>query len=187
MINLTAAKWSVDDYHRMIESGILTERKVELLSGEILEMSPEGPLHAFYGEGLANYLRQSLTQRAWVREARPITLGNSEPEPDIAIVKLPWSQYSEHHPYPEDIFWLIEISDSTLDKDLTAKQKIYGEAGIAEYWILDVRGRKVIVFRRPNSTGYSTKLEFKQGNISSPIFPDVEIPLEKLFSGQILD
>ncbi len=184
---ITIAKWSVNDYHRLIASGILNERQVELLAGEIVEMSPEGPLHTVYGEGLANYLRRQLTEKAWIREARPITLSDSEPEPDIAIVKLPWFQYSEHHPYPNDIFWLIEISDSTLEKDLKEKQKIYGEAGILEYWVLDVKARKIIIFRQPNPTGYTIRQEFNQGKIASLAFPEVEIPIDKVFSGQILN
>lgn len=187
MINVVTAKWSIDEYHRMQASGILNERRVELLSGNIIEMSPEGILHTVCNEALANYLRQLLTQRAWIREAHPITLSDSEPEPDIAIVKLPWSEYSKHHPYAQDIFWLIEISDSTLDKDLTAKQKIYGEAGIAEYWVLDLKNIKVIVFREPNPTGYSHKREYNQGIIKPLAFPDLEIPLAKIFSAQIFD
>ncbi|ACK66096.1 conserved hypothetical protein [Rippkaea orientalis PCC 8801] len=74
----TLAKWSVDDYHRMIEAGILAEHHVELLSGEIVEMTPESPFRTVYGEGLANYLRIRLSDRAWIREARPITLANND-------------------------------------------------------------------------------------------------------------
>ena len=187
MSNVTSVKWSVNDYHRMIASEILNDHQVELLAGDIIEMSPEGPLHTVYIDGLANYLRRCLTERAWIREAHPITLSDSEPEPDIAIVKLPWFQYSEHHPYSDDIFWLIEISDSTLDKDLKDKQKIYGQAGIAEYWVIDVKAKKIIIFREPNSTGYNQRGEYNQGNIVPLAFPDVEIPLEKVFSGHILD
>ncbi|MCF2149659.1 Uma2 family endonuclease [Desmonostoc muscorum LEGE 12446] len=182
----TLAKWSVDDYHRMIEADILAERHVELLSGEIVEMTPESPSHTVYGEGLANYLRIRLNDRAWIREARPITLANSEPEPDIAVVRLPWFQYSQHHPFSEDIFWLIEISDSTLTKDLNEKQRIYAQAGILEYWVVDVKAKKVIVFRQPEGISYCVRLEYSQGTISPLAFGDVEVPIEKIFSGQIL-
>jgi Uma2 family endonuclease len=184
---IVTAKWAIADYHQMIASGILSERCVELLAGEIVEMSPESPLHTVYGEGLANYLRQCLSGRAWVREARPITLSDSEPEPDIAIVRLPWFQYREHHPYPDDIFWVIEISDSTLVKDLTVKQQIYAQAGIAEYWVLEIQSQKVTLFRDPSSDGYNNKQEFEAGNVASLAFPDVEISLESIFSGEILN
>ncbi|MFM7794563.1 MAG: Uma2 family endonuclease, partial [Microcystis panniformis] len=107
--NLALAKWSVVDYHRMIAAGILIDRRVELLNGDILEISPESPLHKDSGEGLANFLRQRLKDKAWVREVGPITLENSEPEPDIAVVFPPRSRYRDHHPYADEIFWLIEI------------------------------------------------------------------------------
>ena len=109
----TLASWSVEDYHRMIKAGILGDRRVELLEGEIVEMSPEGPTHAFYGEEIADYLRSCLGEKALVREARPITLSDSEPEPDIAVVKPPRIRYRDRHPGPDDILLLIEISQST--------------------------------------------------------------------------
>lgn len=182
----TLVKWSIDDYHRMIEAGILTDRRVELLSGEIIEMSPESPLHTVYGEGLANYLRACLKGRAWIREARPITLADSEPELDIAVVRLPWFQYSQHHPFSEDIFWLIEISDSTLNKDLNEKKQLYAQAGILEYWVVDVKAKKVLVFREPEGIIYRIQLEYSTGKIAPLVFHDVEIPIEKIFSGQII-
>ncbi len=183
----TLAKWSVDDYHHMIEANILASRHVELLSGEIVEMTPESPFHTVYGEGLANYLRTRLKDRAWIREARPITLADSEPEPDIAVVRLPWFQYSQHHPFSEDIFWLIEISDSTLNKDLNEKQLIYAQAGILEYWVVDVKAKKVFVFREPEGISYRIQLEQVTGKIAPLAFSDVEVPIENIFSGQILN
>ena len=89
----TLAKWSVEDYHCMIASGILCDRRVELLVGDIVQMSPEGPLHASRIRKVANYLRSLLNGLALVSEAHPITLEQSEPEPDIAIVRLPESRY----------------------------------------------------------------------------------------------
>ncbi|MBR8828514.1 MAG: Uma2 family endonuclease [Gomphosphaeria aponina SAG 52.96 = DSM 107014] len=81
------AKWTVEDYHRMIDAGILSDRSLELLEGEIVTMSPESPLDSDTTETLAGYLRKKLTEKAKVREAHPITLLESEPEPDLAIVK----------------------------------------------------------------------------------------------------
>ncbi|MGC9503653.1 Uma2 family endonuclease [Baaleninema sp.] len=187
LTNTSTAKWSVNDYHQMIEAGILRERNVELLGGEIIEMTPEGPWHTVCGEGLANYLRRNLPETAWVREARPITLADSEPEPDIAIVRSPGFRYAEHHPYVEDIFWLIEVSDTTLAKDLNEKQTIYGKAGIPEYWVLNIKAKTVVIFREPNDNGYNIRQEVSRGTLASLAFPDLEIPLEKLFSGQILN
>ena len=119
------AKWSVDDYHLMIESGVLNNRSVELLEGEIIEMSPEGPLHSSTNDNVAEYLRELLRGLARIREAHPITLRSSEPEPDIAVVRLSKTNYSDRHPYPEDIYWLVEISYTTLEEDLGRKKRIY--------------------------------------------------------------
>ncbi|MBR8831957.1 MAG: Uma2 family endonuclease [Chlorogloea purpurea SAG 13.99] len=183
--NLTVAKWSIDDYHRMIEAEILIGRKVELLDGYILEMSPEGPLHKDSGEGLVNYLRQRLGDKAWVREAGPITLENSEPEPDIAVVQSPRSRYRDHHPYPEEIFWLIEISNSTLSKDLTEKKRIYAQSGIPEYWVVAIKNREVYVFRDAVDGDYQYGEKFSTGTLKPIAFPEIEISLESLWSGDI--
>ena len=99
----------------MIDNGILSDRAVELLEGEIIEIAPEGPLHRFTNDTVAEYFRDLLRGQAKVFEAHPITLTNSEPEPDIAIVRLPNSNYIARHPYPEDIYCLIEISNNTLE------------------------------------------------------------------------
>ncbi len=86
---ITLAKWSIEDYHQMIAAGILSERHVELLEGQIIEMSPEGPKHRNINDSIAEYLREKLRDRAKIYEAHPVSLPNSEPEPDIAVVRLP--------------------------------------------------------------------------------------------------
>ncbi|WP_366517108.1 Uma2 family endonuclease [Microcoleus sp. PH2017_40_RAT_O_B] len=145
-MTLSTAKWTIDHYHRMIETGILDDRQVELLNGVIVEMVPEGTAHTYFSDRFANQLRVALSTRAQIREARPITLpNNSEPEPDIAVVQLLNDVYLQHHPYPENIFWLIEYSDSSLTKDLEEKSKIYAAAGIPEYWVVNLRDRLLIV------------------------------------------
>ncbi len=110
----TSIKWSIDDYHLMIKSGVLNNRSVELIEGQIIEVRPESPLHRFTNDSNAEYLREKLAGLAKVFESHPITLNNSEPEPDIAIVRLPNTNYLTRHPYPEDIYWLIEISNIKL-------------------------------------------------------------------------
>ncbi len=134
----SVAKWSVEDYHKMIEAGILSDRPVELISGEILEMSPEDPFHHYFNSSIVKYLRSLLGTQAVISEGHPITLVDSEPEPDIAIVRSPFSLYLNHHPYPEDIYWLIEISNTSLSKNLGAKKTIYASANIQEYWVIDL-------------------------------------------------
>ncbi|MUL34911.1 Uma2 family endonuclease [Gloeocapsopsis dulcis] len=178
----TLAKWTVDDYHQMIASGILDNRRVELLAGEIHEMTPEAPLHTFCGGSLADYFRDRLNRQALVREARPITLTNSsEPEPDIAIVRGSWSDYRDRHPGANDIL-VVEISNSSLTKDLEQKQPIYAAAGIQEYWILDLTTLQLIVFRDPQGNVYQSRQDIKTGIVSPLGFPEITISVEQLFS-----
>jgi Uma2 family endonuclease len=176
----TLAKWSIEDYHRMIETGILSDRRVELIAGEIVEMSPEKPLHRFINNKTVKYLRQLLQGKAEVFEAHPITLSNSEPEPDIAIVSLPDTTYLTRHPYPVDIYWLIEISDTTLNYDLGTKKRLYAEAGIKEYWVINLQAKLLKVFRQAVDNDYSSEQEISEGKILALAFEDVEIEVEKL-------
>ncbi|MBE9191092.1 Uma2 family endonuclease [Gloeocapsopsis crepidinum LEGE 06123] len=178
----TLAKWTVDDYHRMIASGILDDRRVELLAGEIHEMTPEAPIHTFCGGSLADYFRDRLNRQALVREARPITLTSSEPEPDIAIVRGSWSDYRERHPGANDIYLVVEISNSSLTKDLEQKQPIYAAAEIQEYWILDLTTLQLIVFRDPQGNKYQSRQDIKTGIVSPLAFPEITISIEQLFS-----
>lgn len=181
-MTLTTAKWTVEDYHRMIASGILEGRQVELLNGEIVEMDPEGEAHAYSSDEAGEYLIYLLGNRAKVRQAKPITLlsSNSEPEPDIAVVQRLGRDYREHHPYPENIFWLIEYSDSSLSKDLDDKTKIYAAVGIPEYWVINLRKMQLIVFRVPTDEGYQSQETLTQGEINPLAFPDIAVSIERL-------
>jgi Uma2 family endonuclease len=176
----TPAKWSVIDYHRMIEAGILGDRRVELIDGEIWEMSPEGPLHRFVNDSAAQYLRELLKGLAKVFEAHPITLSNSEPEPDVAIVRLPETAYLTRHPAPEDIYWVIEISDRTKAIDLGRKKKAYALAGINEYWVIDVQAKKMKIFRSPVNDNYTDEREVTQGTVTTLAFCSLQISVERL-------
>jgi Uma2 family endonuclease len=121
---VTTGKWTIDDYRQMIAAELLDDRRVELLKGEIIEMPPEGEPHAYSSGEAGDYLRSRLGDKAKIREAHPITLPNhSEPEPDIAIAQPLGQDYLQHHSYPKNIFWLIEYSESSLDKDLETKRR----------------------------------------------------------------
>ena len=182
-MSITIDKWTIEQYHKLVEAGMLIDRRVELLSGDIIDMSPEGMSHAVYCGDAVDYLKQLLGNRAKVREAHPITLPNdSEPEPDIAIVMPASHRYLEHHPYPADIFWLVEYADSTLTKDLNTKQQIYAAAGIQEYWIVNLQALELIIFRGISNTGYETETRLSTGNISPLSFTDFNIDVRRLFS-----
>lgn len=167
----------------MITAGILDDRRVELLQGEIVEMSPEGEPHAYFSSEAGEYLMRWLSDRAMVRLAKPITLpNNSEPEPDIAIVQRLGREYLEHHPYPDNIFWLIEYSESSLEKDLEIKLKIYAQVGISEYWVVNLKRRQLIVFRDPQDGEYASRSTLTGGIIYPLAFPYISISVDSIVS-----
>jgi Uma2 family endonuclease len=176
----TLYKWSVAEYHQMIDTGLLEGKLVELLEGEIIEVSPEGPLHTSTNYSVAEYLRELLRGKAVIREAHPITLDNSEPEPDIAIVVSPYTNYLTRHPYPQDIYWLIEVAERTLKKDLEEKTITYARNGILEYWVIDLPHKKLWVFKEPQQNKYQNCTEFTTGIINPVTFPDLDIKVNKL-------
>ncbi len=176
-------KWTIDRYHQAVEAGIFDDQSVELLNGEIVEMAPEGKPHVFFLDRFANQLRRLLGNRAQVREGHPVTLpDNSEPESDIAIVQPLNEVYLEHHPYPEDIFWLIEYSDSSLKKDLEIKSKIYAAANILEYWVVNLRKMELVVFRDSVEGEYRSQITFTSGTIVPLAFSDIQIEINRLLS-----
>ncbi|MGK7899024.1 MAG: Uma2 family endonuclease [Xenococcus sp. (in: cyanobacteria)] len=179
-MTLTTYKWSIEEWHKLVESGLIEGKPVELLEGEIIEMSPEGIPHSYTNDSVVKYLRKILEGLADVKESHPITLDNSEPEPDIAIVRLPETIYRNHHPYPKDIYWLVEISNKTLRTDLEQKSKIYARNRISEYWVIDLVNKKLIVHTQPNNEGYAQIIEYQTGKVTPQVFPGVEVLLDKL-------
>lgn len=177
----TLAKWTVDEYHRMVEAGILRDRNVELLAGEIVEMSPETPIHYSTAKRGTKYLEALLAGKADVRFNGPITLLNSEPEPDIAVVRLPESAYRDRHPAPQDIFWIVEVAKTSLQKDLEVKASIYAAAEIPEYWVLNLSNQQLTVFRNPRNGQYAEAQTIGAGAIAPLAFADITVFIERLF------
>lgn len=176
--------WSVDDYHRMIEAEILTSRdRVELLEGQIIQMSPQQPPHAATTQRASDCLRDLLTGKATIRVQLPVTLPpNSEPEPDVAVVRIDSDEYQESHPTPNDIFLLVEVADTTLYTDRKQKALAYAKAGIAEYWVLNVSKRQAYVFREPVGESYQQETLLNEDAILSPLaFPEIAVPIHQLF------
>ena len=179
----TLAKWSISEYHQMVTAGILDNRQVELLAGEIIEMAPETPLHYNVAKRDSRYLETLLQGKADVRFNGLITLESSESEPDIAIVRLPESAYDNRHPYPDDIYWVVEVANSSLQKDLTVKAAIYAAAKIPEYWVLDLAARQLRVFRNPTADKvYQTETIHQSGEIIPLAFPELLVSVVKLLN-----
>lgn len=184
MTSTRLRSWTVDEYHRMIEAGILTnDDKVELIEGQIIQMSPQLPPRAATIQCASDYLRDLLSGKATIRVQSPITLPpNSEPEPDIAVVRIDSRRYVDRHPAPNEIFLLIEVARTSLDKDRITKALTYARAAICEYWILDVQQRQVYIFREPGTTTYQQEMVLNEdATISLVAFPDVNVFVNQLF------
>ena len=144
-------KLTVPDYHRMIDAGVLDEEdRVELLEGFLVPKMPHSPLHDGTIQRIAKILRRILGERWDIRIQSAVTTADSEPEPDLAIVRVDESDFLDRHPDLADIGLLIEVADSTLLQDRDDKARLYARAGIVEYWIANVRDRQLEVFRRPS-------------------------------------
>lgn len=175
--------WNVYEYHRMIETGILTsDDQVELLEGQIIQMSPQRPPDAATTQRTANYLSRLLLGQAYIRVQLPITLPpNSEPEPDIAVVRIDMREYFDRHPAADDIFLLVEVAKTTLH-DRVNKARIYAIANITEYWVLDIQQRQVYIFRQPGTETYQQEIILNQDATISPVaFRDINVIVNHLF------
>jgi Uma2 family endonuclease len=182
-MTVTLAKWTIADYHQMIEFGVLDDKQVELIWGDIVEKPTEGPEHAQTNTDGRDRLSNLLGDRVLIRDGKPITLydQSSEPEPDLAVVQtLRETEYREHHPYPEDIFLLVEYSKLTVERDTIVKRKLYAEAGIQDYWVVNLQDRQVVVHRDPIDGDYRSPQTLTSGSITMLAFPDVAIDIGQL-------
>ncbi|WP_404788005.1 Uma2 family endonuclease [Altericista sp. CCNU0014] len=171
---------TVQDYHRMSELGILDSgERTELIAGQIVLMVAKGTPHVTSLHLLANDLRDRLGNAALVRTQDPIHLDDySEPEPDLAIVRGTVLDYADRHPRPSDIHLLVEVADSTLKQDCEIKDKLYAQAGIADYWVVDLKNRQIHIFRNPTPTGYTSHLILSEPSDVSPLaFPHITLAL----------
>jgi Uma2 family endonuclease len=180
-------QFSVAEYHQLIASGIISEdEKVELLDGFIVKMSPQHPPHAATISRSLDYLQTIVPEGVSLRAQLPVTLSTSEPEPDIAVVRSDLDDYVEHHPYPQDIYWLIEVADSSLAVNKSEKANLYARATIREYWILGVRDRTLTVYLDSSNSGYQSELRYAETEIVSPqAFPELGIEVGRMLPRDI--
>lgn len=187
---LTHHKFTVADYDKMIEIGILQENeKLELIRGEIVEkMSPIGDLHSSTVRSINEYfgeLPKSL-KRFIVLVQDPLRLKDSKPEPDIVLLKRADHRYRKVTPAAADVLLLIEVADSSLGYDRTVKKSLYAENGIPEYWIVNLCDRCIELFRQPLPDGTyaeSRSLSF-QDSVSLAALPKIEILIAEMLELQ---
>jgi Uma2 family endonuclease len=176
--------WTVQDYYRMSDLGILDpNERTELIAGQIIIMTAKGTPHVMTLRLLANVLENALGDKSvFVSTQDPIRLDNfSEPEPDLSIVKGTILDYGEHHPVPDDIYLVIEVADSTLKQDCEVKDKLYARSNIAEYWVVDIKNRQVHIFRYPTSAGYTSQLILTETHsVSHLAFPEIILSIASI-------
>ena len=178
-------RFTREEYHRMAEVGILkpTDR-VELIRGEIVEMSPPGRRHIAFVINLTRLLVLRLGDRAVVSVQNPVALTeDTEPQPDLAICRNRVVPYKEREPYGEDVVLLIEVADTSLRYDRSTKLRLYAAAGVPEYWLVDCPAESVEVFRTPGVEGYRDVSRVAgDRTVTLAAFPDVALRIAEIFA-----
>lgn len=165
----------------MAESGVLhPDARVELLDGRIIDMSPIRPFHGDVTDHLNEILVAASKGRWRTRVQNSLRLDDhSEPQPDL-VLAVPVS-YRKCHPRPEDVYLLIEVSDTSLETDQADKLPAYGRSGVAEVWIVNLQDETIEVYREPHFTGYGSKTILRAGDQAMPqAFPDVAVDVAEL-------
>lgn len=175
--------FTVAEYEQMISAGVLGEDdRLELIEGEIIKMSPIGSLHVFIVNQLNDLLGTRLRKRAIVSVQNPIRLANSQPQPDLTLLRPAVRRRPDLLPSAADVLLLIEVADTTARFDQSVKVPLYGREGISEYWLIDLSNSVVEVYRGPVAGGYRTKQTFAIGDVLVPeAFPDLHLDVQDIF------
>lgn len=156
---------SVEQYHAMRDAGILGEDDpVELLDGMLVAKMTKKPPHHLATGLVREALERVAPADCYVDSQEPITTADSEPEPDVVIVRGARREFSSRHPGPSDVALVVEIADDSIDRDRGSKAVVYARAGIACYWIVNLRARVVEVYGRPSGGAYSSRADFGPGS-----------------------
>ena len=184
---LRRLSFTADQYHKLAEIGVLSEDdRVELIDGEIIDMAPIGELHFGHVNRFTHVFIQAFGNRAVLHVQNPVRLGpRREPQPDVTLLKRRDDYYAARMPAPEDVLLLVEIADSSLDYDRNTKVPLYAEAGIVEYWLVNLVDDVILVYRDPGPTGYGVVQVLRRGDTIRPVaFPDVELAVCDLLWAQ---
>jgi Uma2 family endonuclease len=175
--------FTVDDYERMVEAGILdADSRVELLEGEIVTMAAIGSRHASIVNRVTRLLVRRVGDDVLVTPGNPLRLPpRSEPEPDLMLVRFRGDYYAAGHPTARDALLVVEVSDSSIGKDRAVKVPIYAGQGIPEVWVVDIGGDRVIVHTRPGDGDYGLVRSALRGEELRPMLvPEVAITIEEV-------
>jgi Uma2 family endonuclease len=174
--------WTVEEYHRMGEVGLLdADARVELIEGEIVEMAPIGDAHAAISNRLTRLLVLAVGERGIVAVGNPVRLTlHSEPQPDFSVLR-PRADYQTRGPRPEDVMLAVEVSDTTLRRDRRVKLALYATAGIPEFWIVNVEAGEIEIYRSPAGDTYGSVERKRSGEAATiEALPSVTIAIGEI-------
>jgi Uma2 family endonuclease len=171
-VQIARKHFTVSEYYRMAETGIISEDdRVELIEGEVIEMTPIGIAHAACVKRLITLITRSTLTSIQLSIQDPIHLNQfSEPQPDIALLKFRQDYYNNSHPTASDVLLIIEVSDTSADYDRNIKLPLYAAAGILEVWLVDLNREVLEVYLQPGGRGYQIMKEYHHGEALSPQF-----------------
>lgn len=171
-------RFSAEDFHRLHEAGILPEdARVELVEGEIVEMSPIGKRHAYVLNTLVDLL-SPLRGRAVLSVQNPLALPpDTEVYPDLVLLRPPRTAYRDRLPEAQDALLVVEVADTSLDYDLNVKVPLYAKAGVPEVWVVDLARDRVHVFRKPAGEGYGERVALEEGKLEAL---GLEVPVKEV-------
>ncbi len=160
-------RWTCAEFHRFGDMGLFEGRRAMLIDGVILEEGPMNPPHALTLELVDAALRAAFGSGWRIRGQSPLVLGQDvDPEPDFAVI-AGTARGSSGHPTMADL--VVEVADFSLDFDTNEKRLLYARAGIREYWVVDINGRRLLVYRDPQSGDYASKQAFGVADAVSPL------------------
>lgn len=177
-------RFTAREYHLMAEAGVLgPDERVELIEGEIVEMSPIGSRHARCVDRLTALLVPLVVGRAIVRVQNPVALSEiSEPQPDLSLLAYREDFYPQH-PGAADVLLIIEVADSSLMSDRRVKVPLYGRSGVTETWLVDLVSARVEVYRLPGAHGYGSSATWRAGDvITVGALPDLSVDVAWLLA-----
>lgn len=187
-VELAAARrrFTREEYHRMGEVGILTRHdRVELIRGEIVTMTPAGRRHRAFVDNLNQLLAVRLGDRAITSVQNPLVLGDdTEPEPDLKILRRRSLPYKEREAHADDVLLLIEVADTSLAYDRSTKLELYAQSRIPEYWVVDCAAESIEIHRAPDGDRYRdvARVVDPAVTVSLQAFPDVTLALGEIFA-----
>jgi Uma2 family endonuclease len=177
-------QFTVADFARMIEAGIFAEDdRVELIDGEVRAMSPIGPRHAAIVKRLNALMSRQVGDRTILSVQDPIQLTDyTEPQPDLAVLRLREDFYVQAHPVPADVLVVVEVAETSLEYDREEKVPRYAQVYIPEVWLLDVERETVTQYTQPDGTCYREEQTFQRGHILvSATVSDLRLALDDIF------